>query len=141
MKNFISIIVLIFSTSVFAQSGIENDELYLKYENAYIAGRNSTSGPKYETAKGKFYASFKSYKDVSKFEKSNDKEKWLAKNYSKLHVRNADEALTLYNDYITIKTEMYGNVVEVQNNYNELVKKYGVNLVWETLQNRIKSQK
>lgn len=141
MKNYISIIIFIFSTSVFAQSGIENDEMYLKYENSYIAGRSATSGPRYEKAKGDFYASFKNYKDVSKFENSKDKENWLNKNYKKLNVTNANEAVKLYNDYIIIKTEMYGNENDIQNNYNELVKKYGANLVWETLQKRLKERK
>jgi len=142
MKNFISIIILIFSTSIFAQSGIENDEMYLKYEQEYLKSiYSSTVGPDYERAKKYFYDSFKDYRDRSKFEKAKEKERWLIKNYSKLNVKDSTEALTLYNTFIESKELLDNNNKFVGGIRNELLKKYDERVIWETLQNRIKARK
>ncbi len=142
MRNFIYILVLIVSTNLYAQSGIENDEMFLKYEQEYLKSiYSSTAGPDYERSKKYFYDSFKDHRDRSKFTKTKDKERWLNKNYSKLNLNSATEALNLYNALINSKAIIDSKNKVVEDTRNELLKKYDVNLVWETLQNRIKARK
>lgn len=142
MKNLIYIFLLIASTNLYAQGGIENDEMYLKYEQEYLKSiYSSTVGPDYERAKKYFYDSFKDYRDRSKFEKAKEKERWLIKNYSKLNVKDSTEALSLYNTFIESKELLDNNNKFVGGIRNELLKKYDVNLIWETLQTRIKMNK
>lgn len=142
MKNLIYIFLLIASTNLYAQGGIENDEMYLKYEQEYLKSiYSSTVGPDYERAKKYFYDSFKDYRDRSKFEKAKEKERWLIKNYSKLNVKDSTEALSLYNTFIESKELLDNNNKFVGGIRNELLKKYDVNLIWETLQTRIKTNK
>ncbi len=141
MRNFIYILVLIVSTNLYAQSGIENDELFLKYEQAYLNMNSQNEINNYEQATKNFYTSFVNYKDRSKFTKTKDKERWLNKNYSKLNLNSATEALNLYNALINSKAIIDSKNKVVEDTRNELLKKYDVNLVWETLQNRIKARK
>ncbi|RRA91095.1 hypothetical protein [Paenimyroides viscosum] len=141
MRNFIYILVLIVSTNLYAQSGIENDELFLKYEQAYLNMNSQNEFNNYEQAIKNFYTSFVNYKDRSKFTKTKDKERWLNKNYSKLNLNSATEALNLYNALINSKAIIDSKNKVVEDTRNELLKKYDVNLVWETLQNRIKARK
>ena len=141
MRNFIYILVLIVSTNLYAQSGIENDELFLKYEQAYLNMNSQNEFNNYEQATKNFYTSFVNYKDRSKFTKTKDKERWLNKNYSKLKLNSATEALNLYNALINSKAIIDSKNKVVEDTRNELLKKYDVNLVWETLQNRIKARK
>ena len=141
MRNFIYILVLIVSTNLYAQSGIENDELFLKYEQAYLNMNSQNEFNNYEQATKNFYTSFVNYKDRSKFTKTKDKERWLNKNYSKLNLNSATEALNLYNALINSKAIIDSKNNVVEDTRNELLKKYDVNLVWETLQNRIKARK
>ncbi|SRR5690606_3576648 len=141
MRNFIYILVLIVSTNLYAQSGIENDELFLKYEQAYLNMNSQNEFNNYEQATKNFYTSFVNYKDRSKFTKTKDKERWLNKNYSKLNLNSATEALNLYNALINSKAIIDSKNKVVEDTRNELLKKYDVNLVWETLQNRIKARK
>lgn len=142
MKNYISIIVLIFSTSIFAQSGIENDELYLKYEQEYLKSiRSSTAASDYELANKNFYTIFNNYKDRAKFEKAKDKISWLSKNSNKLNSNSAAEALSLYKTFVESKQVLDNNSKFVEGIRNELIKKYDEKIIWETLQNRIKARK
>ena len=125
MRNFIYILVLIVSTNLYAQSGIENDEMFLKYEQEYLKSiYSSTAGPDYERAKKYFYDSFKDHRDRSKFTKTKDKERWLNKNYSKLNLNSATEALSLYNTFIESKELLDNNNKFVGGIRNELLKKF-----------------
>lgn len=142
MKNFICILILIVSTNLYAQSGIENDELFLKYEQEYLKSvYSSTAGPDYELANKNFYAIFNNYKDRAKFEKAKDKESWLSKNSKKLNSNSATEALSLYKTFVESKEILENNSKFVGGIRNELLKKYDERVIWETLQRRIKANK
>lgn len=142
MRNFIYILILIASTNLYAQNGIESDELFLKYEQEYLKSiYSSTAGPDYERANKYFYDCFKDYRDRSKFEKAKEKERWLIKNYSKLNVKDSTEALSLYKTFIESKELFDNNNKFVGNIRNELLKKYDERVIWETLQRRIKANK
>ena len=140
MKNLIYSIILIASSSIYAQGGIENDALFLKYEQEYLKMGTSNLGLEYEQANQDFYSKFTDYKERNKFGKSKDKEKWLDRNYKKTAFSSAKEALGSYNNLLKATEavdKMSNNVQEIR---NELLKKYDVNLIWETLQNRIKTK-
>ena len=140
MKNLIYSVILIASSSIYAQSGIENDALYLKYEQAYLNMGASNNGMNYELAAKDFNENFTDYKERNKFNKSKDKEKWLNKNYKKTAFTSAAAAVNSYNNMINAQDAINKVSNDVQEIRNELLKRYDVNLVWETLQTRIKSK-
>jgi len=139
MKNLIYSIVLIASSSIYAQSGIESDALFLKYEQEYLKMGTSNLGRNYEQANQNFYSKFIDHKERNKFSKSKDKENWLTKNYKKTAFTSAAEAVSSYNNIVSAKEAMDKVSNEIQEIRNELLKKYDVNLIWNTLQARIKS--
>lgn len=141
MKNLIYSIILIASTNIYAQSGIESDALFLKYEKAYLEMGSSNLGRDYELANKNFYTNFTDYKERNKFIKSNDKEKWLNKNYKKTAFNSATEAVGSYNSMLSAKEALDKRSNGIQEIRNELLKKYDVNLIWDTLQNRIKANR
>jgi len=140
MKNLIYSIILIASSNIYAQSGIENDALFLKYEQAYLNMSTSSSVADYEKANQNFYSNFTDHKERSKFNKSKDKSNWLNKNYKKTGFSSATEAIGSYNNMVNAKASIDKVSNDVQEIRNELLKKYDVNLVWETLQTRIKNK-
>ncbi len=141
MKNFIYAIILIASSSIYAQTSIENDALFLKYEQEYLRIGTSNLGRDYELANRNFHTNFIDHKERNKFAKSKDKERWLTKNYKKTTFSSATEAVNAYNNMVNAKAALDKQTNEVQEIRNELLKKYDVNLVWETLQTRIKTNK
>ena len=141
MKNFIYAIILIASSSIYAQTSIENDALFLKYEQEYLKMSTSNLGVQHEQANKEFNSSFNSSKETNKFAKSKDKESWLTKNYKKTTFSSATEAVNAYNNMVNAKAALDKQTNEVQEIRNELLKKYDVNLIWETLQTRIKMNK
>ena len=141
MKNLIYSIILIASSNIYAQSGIESDALFLKYEKAYLDMSTSRNVEDYELASKNFYSKFTDYKERNKFSKSKDKEKWLNKNYKKTAFSSATEAVTSYTNMVNTQEAIDKVSNDIQEIRNELLKKYDVNLVWETLQRRIKAGK
>lgn len=141
MRNFIYIILLIASSSIYAQTGIENDALYLKYEQEYLNLGTSKLGVTYEYANRDFYSQFQDYKVLHKFRGTKNKEKWLTKNFDKTNFKSADQALTAYNHLLDSKDALDKSIENMQQIRNELLKKYNENLIWETLQNRIKTKR
>ena len=140
MKNLIYSIILIASSSIYAQSGIENDGLFLKYEQEYLKMGTSNLGRDYELANRNFYKNFTDHKERNKFSKSNDKEKWLNKHYKKTAFSSAMEAVNSYNYMVGLQEAINKSSNDLQEIRNELLKKYDVNLIWDTLQTRIKSK-
>ena len=140
MKNLIYSIILIASSSIYAQSGIENDALFLKYEQEYLKMGTSNLGRDYEQANQDFYSKFTDHKERNKFSKSNDKEKWLNKNYKKTAFSSSTEAVNSYTAMVNAQEAINKVSNDVQEIRNELLKKYDVNLIWDTLQNRIKTK-
>ena len=140
MKNLIYSLILIASSSIYAQSGIESDAQFLKYEQAYLKMSSSNDGENYEIAAHDFYSKFTDYKERSKFSKSNDKEKWLNKNYKKTAFGSAAEAINSYTTMVNAQEAINKSSNDLQEIRNELLKKYDVNLIWDTLQNRIKAK-
>lgn len=141
MKNFIYIIFLIASSSIYAQNTIESDALFLKYEQEYLKLGSSTSGPEYELANKNFYSKFTDNKVKNKFEKTKDKQRWLEKNYKKTEFGSIAEAVSSYNDMLSLQDSINKVSNDIQEIRNELLKKYDVNLIWETLQTRIKARR
>lgn len=141
MKNFIYSIILIASSNIYAQSSIENDALFLKYEQEYLSITTSNLGRDYEKANRNFYSNFTDYKERNKFNKSKDKENWLNKNYKKTTFASAADAVTSYNMLLSTKEALDKGTNSIQEIRNELLKKYDVNLIWDTLQTRIKNNK
>src|SRR5690606_3384041 len=78
MRNLIYIFFLIVSSNIFAQSSIEQDELFLKYEQEYLNSSRAQLGVNYEKAINNFYSKFIDFKSRYKFEKAKDKERWLS---------------------------------------------------------------
>lgn len=140
MKNLIYSIILIASSNIYAQSGIESDALFLKYEKAYLEMGSSNLGRNYEQANQNFYSNFTDHKERNKFSKSNDKEKWLNKNYKKTAFSSATEAVNSYTSMVNAQEAIDKMSNDIQAVRNELLKKYDVNLIWDTLQNRIKAK-
>lgn len=141
MKNFIYAIVLIVSSNIYAQTTIESDALFLKYEQEYLKMATSNLGRQYEQANRDFYSKFNDHKDTNKFAKSKDKVSWLNKNFKKTGFNSANEAVSSYNNMITIQAGINKASNDVQEIRNELLKKYDTNLIWNTLQTRIKARK
>lgn len=140
MKNLIYSIILIASSNIYAQSGIESDALFLKYEKAYLEMGSSNLGRDYEQANQNFYSNFTDYKERNKFSKSKDKEKWLSKNYKKTAFVSSTEAVNSYTSMVNAQEAIDKMSNDIQAVRNELLKKYDVNLIWTTLQNRIKAK-
>jgi|GEM_PF-1939459 len=141
MKKFIYIIILMASVNIYAQNGIETDELFLKYEQEYLKTGRSEDGRNYELANKNFYSKFNDYKERNKFKKNKDKERWLSKNISKTKFGSADEALQAYNDMVNFDKSLKERNNAIQEIRNELLKKYDETLIWETLQARLKARK
>ena len=129
MKNLIYIFLLIASTNLYAQSGIENDALFLKYEQEYLRIGTSNLGRDYELANRNFHTNFIDHKERNKFAKSKDKESWLTKNYKKTTFSSATEAVNAYNNMLNAKAALDKHTNEVQAIRNELLKQYAVHLV------------
>lgn len=141
MKNIIYVVFLLVTINGFAQSTIEQDALFLKYEQEYLKMGTSNHGRNYELANKNFYSNFADHKDRNKFIKNSNKENWLNKNYDKAGFSSANEALNSYNNMVTAKDALdkeVNNVIEIRNN---LLKKYDATLVSETIQRRFKANK
>src|SRR5690606_15185390 len=141
MKKLIYIIILIASTSIYAQNAIETDELFLKYEQEYLKTGNSEDGRNYELANKNFYSKFNDYKQRNKFKKSKNKESWLNNNFSKTKYGTVNEALQAYKDMVNFDKSIKERINSTQEIRNELLKKYDETLIWETLQTRLKARK
>ena len=140
MKHILYIILLIFSSSVFAQSSIVTDELYLKYEKAYTNYHNSRDFQEYQKLDkmdGDFYKSFNNAKALNSYRKSKDPLKWLQKNLSKTTFSNIDEAHKLYNDILAIRQKLESEAMVHIELFNQLLKKYDSEIIWNTLKARL----
>jgi|SRR5690606_32374124 len=139
MKNIIYIIVLTLSTGLYAQSSIETDELYLKYEKEYKNSSEMTQfALEYENAIESFYSGFEDSKRLRSFEKTNNKNQWLKRNFSKINFSSANEALDSYEKLIQTKEKLDNANKKLGDLHKELSQKYDTTLIWETLQTRLK---
>ena len=139
MKSIIYIIILIFSTGLYAQSAIETDELFLKYEKEYVnSSERINYGRDYENAITSFQSKFSDQKNSKAFANSKNKERWLERNFSKIAFNSADEALDSYARLNQAKENLDRANNKLGDLHKELSKKYDVALIWETLQSRLK---
>jgi len=139
MKSIIYIIILIFSTGLYAQSAIETDELFLKYEKEYVnSSERMNYGRDYENAITSFQSKFSDQKNSKAFAKSKNKERWLERNFSKTAFNSANEALDSYAKINQAKENLDRANNKLGDLHKELSKKYDVALIWETLQSRLK---
>lgn len=141
MRNLIYVFFLIVSSNIFAQSSIEQDELFLKYEQEYLNSSRAQLGVNYEKAINNFYSKFIDYKSRDKFEKAKDKERWLSKNISKTTFSSENDASETYKNLVNSKNALDNSIKIVQDIRNELLKKYDEKLIWDILQARIKSKR
>jgi len=137
MKNIICIVILMFATGLYAQSTIETNELYLKYEKEYINLTTSDYVTKYEEANREFQMRFDNKRKGS-FQKSKNKERWLQKNFSKTAFSSANEALDSFAKLNQAKQNLDLANNKLRDLHKELSEKYDVTLIWETLQSRLK---
>lgn len=143
MKNIIYLLFLIVSTNVFAQSEIVNDELYLKYEKEYLKYLVETDSNELQILDQSdisFYRMFNDVKDIKKFRKSKDQEKWLQKNINKTKFANVNEAQKTYSDLVVLKEKLHNRGALSLDLLDQLLKKYEPELIWETLKTRIKTK-
>lgn len=139
MKSIIYIIILIFSTGLYAQDAIETDELFLKYEKEYMNySERRNYGIEYENANASFQSKFSDQKNSKAFAKSKNKERWLERNFSKIAFNSANEALDSYAKINQAKENLDRANNKLGDLHKELSKKYDVSLIWETLQSRLK---
>lgn len=133
--------VLMLSFSINAQtSTIENDPLFDQYAKAYKTSSQSGNGKNYETAFINFYNKFNSNKEYTKFEKSNNKERWLEKNFSKIKFQTSAEALNAYQEIERLKSLLEKDSNEVIALYNELLKKYDREVIYSTVKAKVWSE-
>jgi len=140
MKNFIYSIVLIASTSIYAQNNIESDQLFLKYEQEYVKNLQSTAGFDYEQAYASFSQHFTDIKAREKFFNSDDKLTWLTKNFKKTAFTSASEAVASYNNLLQIKATKdaaSSNLIQMR---SDLLKKYDGMLIYQTLKTRAQAK-
>lgn len=140
MKNLLYILLLIVPANLSAQSGIVNDELYLKYEAEYLKYTNSISAEELKTLDqldGYFYSKFKDAKALKSFNKHKDPIKWLEKNFTKTNFSNQNEALKAYSTLSASKQSLDVRGQLTSELLKELVKKYDPALIWKTLSARL----
>ncbi|WCM41131.1 hypothetical protein MG290_09190 [Flavobacterium sp. CBA20B-1] len=140
MKNIIYIIFLIVSANGFAQSGIANDQLFLKYEAAYLTYLNNIDSQelkKLDEDESTFYKMFISPKAIKSFKKQKDQSKWLQKNLSKTHYKSVLEAQEAYNNIVTVRNKANDESKMFTELLEELLKKYDSKLIWKTLTERM----
>lgn|SRR5690606_16842137 len=139
MKSIICIIIMIFSSGLYAQSLIETDELYLKYEKEYINSSERVKyGVEYENAVASFYSNFNDPKRLKDFSKNKNKERWLQKNFSKIAFNSVEEALQAYSKLNQAKQNLDEANNKLRNLHKELMQKYDAALILKTLQYRLK---
>jgi len=139
MKSIICVIILMFSTGLYAQSAIETDELFLRYEKEYINfSERRNYGMEYENAVGSFRSNFNDPKRIKAFENSKNKERWLQKNFSRTAFSSANEALDSFAKLNQAKQNLDLANNKLRDLHKELSEKYDVTLIWETLQSRLK---
>ena len=139
MKSIICAIIVVFSTGLYAQTAIETDELFLKFEKEYVNFSERVNyGREYENTTGSFYSNFNDPKRLKAFENSKNKERWLQKNFSKTAFSSANEALDSFAKLNQAKQNLdYANN-KLGDLHKELSQKYDTTLIWETLQSRLK---
>lgn len=141
MKNIIFCLLFVFSTSAFCQdTNIKNDELFLQYVTEYVKyTKNRTSSEKLEQVLNSFNSKLGGNQKVLKsFEKAEDKNLWLKKNYRKTMFKDLNEAQTIYSKHLEIQFQSDNEVKELMRLNDELLKKYDSLVIWEALKEKIK---
>ena len=93
MKNLIYIFLLIASTNLYAQSGIENDALFLKYEQEYLKFGKSNLSEDYEQANKDFNSKYSIIENILAFKSLNNN--WDGFNSIPLEIKSASNAIKL----------------------------------------------
>lgn len=141
MKNIIFCLLFVFSTNAFCQdTNIKNDELFLQYVTEYVKyTKNRTSSEKQEQALISFNSKLgNNHKILKSFEKAEDKNLWLKKNYKKTMFKDLNEAQTIYSKHLEIQFQSDNEAKELMRLNDELLKKYDSLVIWEALKEKIK---
>jgi len=137
--------LILFSSTVFGQSDIVNDKLYLNYEKEYLNYVNTRGEivelQSLDKMESDFYNNFKDSKSKKKFLKSKDQNKWLENNYSRTLFVNAASAQNLFESITTLRLKNTAAAAGYMQLLEELLKKYDSKLIWETLKSRLADHK
>jgi glucosamine 6-phosphate synthetase-like amidotransferase/phosphosugar isomerase protein len=143
MKNIIFCLLFVFSTSAFCQdANIKNDELFLQYVTEYVNySKNRSPSEKLEQALISFNSKLgNNHKTLKSFEKAEDKNLWLKKNYRKTMFKDLNEAQTIYTKYLEIQFQFDNEAKELMRLNNELLKKYDSLVIWQALKEKLNSK-
>ena len=143
MKNIIFCLLFVFSTSAFCQdSNIKNDKLFLQYVNEYLNYNNiRSSSEELEHALNDFNSKLgNNHKTLKSFEKAENKNLWLKKNYRKTMFKDLNEAQTIYTKYLEIQFQFDNDAKELMRLNNELLKKYDSLVIWQALKEKLNSK-
>lgn len=137
MKSIFIIIVFIFSININAQSKIENDELFQNYKREYIKlSENRQVASDFDVKSQAFHEKMNSDKKRG-FYKSKSKEKWLKKNFSKTGFQNLEAAEYAYTEMKRLEGELSNRGSAVKKLYEELLKKYDREVIFEAVRNNV----
>lgn len=122
-------------------SSILSDELYLKYEAAYVdyVGKTAPTLNNLDRTTMEFTSKFDDKATVS-FNKSKDKIKWLKKNINKTSFENAEQAVSLYSTIKNFEDFQEESGRELTVALDELLKKYDRDAVYQALKSRLLKQ-
>lgn len=139
IKNIICLALLMISANAFSQSkSIANDELYLKYEKAYVNYTSEVAPILHDldNITRDFYNRMEG-KTLENFYKSNDKVKWLNRNIKKTTFKDVNEALFLYDSIEQYKSFQDEKSKELNNLLDQLLSKYDRDTIYFTLKDRL----
>lgn len=140
MKNILGAVLCMISMNIYSQNtSIETDPSYLQLEKEFIkvtSGNQSAS--ELDRRIVEFNGKFVNGKAITKFYKDKDKERWLAKNIAKTKFSSLQEALDALNRINELQNELKTSTSdEFYKLKEELINKYGSELIWETLKSRL----
>ena len=138
IKNIICLALLMISANAFSQSkSIANDELYLKYEKAYVNYTSEVAPILHDldNITRDFYNRMEG-KTVNE-ELNHSKVKWLNRNIKKTTFKDVNEALFLYDSIEQYKSFQDEKSKELNNLLDQLLSKYDRDTIYFTLKDRL----
>ncbi len=141
MKNILGAVLCFFSINMmYSQStSIETDPSYLQLEKEFVkaTSNNNVSG-ELDRRVVAFNSKFENSKALYKFSKDKDKERWLAKNIAKTKFSSVEEAVEELRTITKLENDLRATTSdEFYKLKEELIKKYGADLIWKTLKSRL----
>lgn len=143
MRNLICLMLFVVTSTMYSQTSIVNDSLYLQYEAAYTKHSLNYSPLIYnlDRISHEFYTKLGNGKSLTAFNKSKNKEKWLQKNVKKTSFLDAQEAVFLYTSMKEIEQYQEEQGKEMKELLRKLKQKYDGALIWDALKSRLSDNK